>query len=99
MPKLTKIETSLIDVKNKFATIDNTVKYGSESIEKMNGVINSLNKNMPLIEKTITTASDLSSDASSFLQNTQNNLSDLGPIIKRDLQILNSVSASAATSA
>lgn len=49
----------------------------------MNGVINSLNKNMPLIEKTITTASDLSSDASSFLQNTQNNLSDLGPIIKR----------------
>ena len=65
----------------------------------MNGVINSLNKNMPLIEKTITTASDLSSDASSFLQNTQNNLSDLGPIIKRDLQILNSVSASAANSA
>ena len=99
LPKLTKIETSLIDVKNKFATIDNTVKYGSESIEKMNGVINSLNKNMPLIEKTITTASDLSSDASSFLQNTQNNLSDLGPIIKRDLQILNSVSASAANSA
>ena len=92
LPKLTKIETSLIDVKNKFATIDNTVKYGSESIEKMNGVINSLNKNMPLIEKTITTASDLSSDASSFLQNTQNNLSDLGPIIKRDLQILNSFS-------
>ena len=44
LPKLTKIETSLIDVKNKFATIDNTVKYGSESIEKMNGVINSLNQ-------------------------------------------------------
>lgn len=99
LPKLTKLETSLLDVKKKFSKIDNTVKYASESIEKMNSVINSLNKNMPLIEKTITTASDLSSNAGSFLQNTQNNLSDLSPIIKRDLQVLNSVSASAANSA
>ncbi|MBU5337012.1 YhgE/Pip domain-containing protein [Intestinibacter bartlettii] len=99
LPKLTKIETSLLDVKNKFSKIDDTIAYASESIEKMDDVINSLNKNMPLIEETITNASNLSSNVGNFLQNTQNNLGQISPIIQRDLQALNSISASAANTA
>lgn len=98
LPKLTKFEASLLDVKNKFSKIDNTVNYASESIEKMDDIINNLNKNMPLIEQTISNASDLASNVGIFLQNTQNNLSDISPIIQRDLQALNSISASAANS-
>ena len=98
LPKLTKIETSLRDVQNRFSTIDNTIDYASESIVKMNDVIDSLNKNMPLIEETITNASNLSSNVNSFLQNTQGSLTQISPILKRDLLALNSVSASAANS-
>ena len=98
LPKLTKIETSLRDVQNRFSKIDNTINYASESIVKTNNIIDSLNKNMPLIEETITNASNLSSSINSFLQNTQDSLTQISPIVKRDLQALNSVSVSASNS-
>ena len=98
LPKLTKMETSLRDVQNRFSKIDNTIDYASESIVKMNDIIDSLNKNMPLIEETITNTSNLSSNVNSFLQNTQGSLTQISPIVKRDLQALNSVSSSASNS-
>lgn len=99
LPKLTKIESSLLDVKNRFSKIENTVNYASDSIKKLDDVINSLNKNMPLIEKTITASADLSSNAGSFLQNTKDSLSSISPTIKKDLFALNNVASSASNSA
>ncbi len=98
LPKLTRIKSSLIDVRDRFSTIDNTIDSASDSINKMTDVINDLNKNMPLIEETIANTSNLSSNVNTFLQSTQGNLSDISSIIQRDLQLLNNVSSSVANS-
>ncbi|HSQ89085.1 YhgE/Pip domain-containing protein, partial [Romboutsia sp.] len=98
LPKLTNLENDLIEVQGKFKDINKTISLASDATYKIEDVVTDLQKDVPLIQDTITNSKNLASDVKTFLQDSKGSLDKLAPIIKNDLQIIEEVSSSASSS-
>ena len=97
LPKLTKVESSLVEVQNKFKDIDKTIDLASSATVQIADIVKSLQKDMPAIQTTLNNSINLSNDVKTFLTDTKSSINSISPVIKSDLEIINSVSASAST--
>lgn len=97
LPKLVKVENTLRQVQSKFKNIDNTVNLASDATTQIADIVKQLQQDMPSIQTTLKNSMSLSNDVKSFLNDTKTSINDISPIIKNDLQILNSVSSAAST--
>lgn len=95
LPKLNEIETSLIEVQSKFKNIDKTIDLASDATSQIADIVKELQKDMPLIQTTLTNSVGLTTDVRSFLNDTKSSVNSISPVIKSDLEIINSVSSSA----
>ncbi len=98
LPKLANLENDLIEVQGKFKDIEKTVSLASDATYKVADIVTDLQKDIPLIQDTITNSKNLASDVKTFLQDSKGSLDKLSPIIKNDLQIIEEVSSSASSS-
>lgn len=98
LPKLTNLENNLIEVQGKFKDINKTISLASDATYKIEDIVTDLQKDVPLIQDTITNSKNLASDVKTFLQDSKGSLDMLSPIIKNDLQIISQVSSSAYSS-
>lgn len=97
LPKLTKVESSLIEVQNKFKDIDKTIDLASSATVQIEDIVKSLQKDMPSIQNTLNNSINLSNDVKTFLNDTKSSINSISPVIKDDLEIINNISASAST--
>lgn len=93
LPKLTTLETNLVDVQSKFKDIDKTVALASDATSKISSIVKELQKDMPLIKDTIASCKTLSDDIKTFLQSTKGSISDIAPVVKNDLTLINELSS------
>lgn len=98
LPKLTKVENSLVEVQNKFKDIDKTVNLADEATAKTSDIIKGVQKDIPQIKTTIKSAKNLSNDVKVFVEDTRGSINKIAPIIKTDLGIISDVSSSASDS-
>lgn len=98
LPKLTTVENSLVEVQGKFDNIDKTINLASDAATQIADIVKDLQKDMPLIQTTLTNSMNLSNDVKSFLNDTKSSINSIIPIIKSDLEIINNVSNSASSS-
>ncbi|MGL5330766.1 MAG: YhgE/Pip domain-containing protein, partial [Peptostreptococcaceae bacterium] len=98
LPKLSNLENELVQVQSKFKDIEKTVSLASDATYKISDVVSDLQKDIPLIQDTITNSKNLASDMKVFLTDSKGSLNNISPIIKNDLQILEDVSSSASSS-
>lgn len=97
LPKLSNLESELIDVQSKFKDIYKTVNLASDATDKVQDLAKELKKDVPLITSTISNTKKLASDVKVFLQDSKGSLDKVAPVIKEDLQIVSKVSSSASS--
>lgn len=95
LPKLTKVESSLVEIQNKFKDIDKTINLADEATVKIANIIKEVQKDLPGIKSTLENAKSLSSDVKVFVEDTKSSINQIGPIIKTDLGIISDVASSA----
>lgn len=93
LPKLTSLENNLVDVQSKFKDIDKIVNLASDATSKISSIVKELQKDMPLIKNTIASCKSLSEDIKTFLQSTEGSISDITPVVKNDLTLINEISS------
>lgn len=98
LPKLKKIETSLIEIQQKFAQITKTVDLAYDASSKIGDIVKELQKDMPTIKTTLDNSLNLSSEVKEFLENTQGSINQIGPIIKTDIGLLADISSNVSSS-
>lgn len=98
LPKLISLENELVQVQSKFKDINKTVNLASDATYKVNNIVKDLQKDVPLIQDTITSSKNLATDVKTFLQDSKGSLDKVSPIIKSDLQIISNVASSASSS-
>lgn len=98
LPKLNNLENELVQIQNKFKDIEKTLSLASDATYKIENVVSDLQKDIPLIKSTITSAKDLSSDINVFLNDSKNNLNNISPVIKEDLNIISQLSSNIVSS-
>ncbi|MGL5346252.1 MAG: YhgE/Pip family protein [Peptostreptococcaceae bacterium] len=94
LPKLTEVESSLIDVKNKFKDIDKTINFADDATVKVSEIVKEVQKDIPNIKNTVESAKNLSGDVKTFVQDTKDSVNNISPIIKSDLDIITNISSS-----
>ncbi|MEG0843030.1 MAG: YhgE/Pip domain-containing protein [Romboutsia sp.] len=98
LPKLTKVESSLVEIQNKFKDIDKTIDLADEATLKVADIIKDVQKDLPAIESTLQNAKNLSGDVKIFVEDTKKSINKIGPIIKTDLKIISDISSVASDS-
>ena len=98
LPKLTNLENELVEVQGKFKDIEKTLALASDATYKIKDVVSDLQKDVPLIQDTITNSKKLASDLKTFLEDSKGSLDKIAPVIKNDLQILSQLSSNASSS-
>lgn len=98
LPKLTKVENSLVEVQNKFKDIDKTIDLADDATIKVADIIKDVQKDLPGIQNTIENAKNLSGDVKVFVEDTKGSIDKIAPIIKTDLGIISDVSSTASNS-
>lgn len=98
LPKLTTLETNLVDVQSKFKDIDKIVNLASDATSKISGIVKELQKDMPLIKSTIASCKSLSEDIKTFLESTKGSINDIAPVVKNDLTLINEISSHVSSS-
>lgn len=94
LPKLSKVENSLKDLQGKFDNIDKTMNTASKATSKLNDTVTNVKGDLPTIKNTIQDTKKLSYDIKSFLQDTNNNVNRIAPLIKTDLNLIVDISSS-----
>lgn len=94
LPKLSKVENSLKDLQGKFDNIDKTMNTASKATSKLNDTVTNVKGDLPTIKNTIQDTKKLSNDIKSFLQDTNNNVNRIAPLIKTDLNLIVDISSS-----
>ncbi|MCC0644441.1 MULTISPECIES: YhgE/Pip domain-containing protein [unclassified Clostridioides] len=97
LPKLTKVESSLIDLQKRFDHINKTVDLAADATSKLSGTVKDIKADLPTIKKTLNDTKLLSSDVKKFLEDTNNNVDELSPLIKSDLNLMVDLSSSASS--
>lgn len=95
LPKLSTLESNLVEVQGKFKDIDKVVDTAVDATDKVSDIIKDIQNDMPLIKDTITNSKNLSSDIKSFLNDSKTGLSQLAPILKNDLGLISEISSNA----
>ena len=95
LPKLSTLESNLVEVQGKFKDIDKVVDTAVDATDKVSDIIKDIQNDMPLIKDTITNSKNLSSDIKSFLNDSKTGLSQLSPILKNDLGLISEISSNA----
>ncbi|MGL5313149.1 MAG: YhgE/Pip family protein, partial [Peptostreptococcaceae bacterium] len=98
LPKLTKVESSLVEVQSKFKDIDKTIELADEATTKISDIIKEVQKDLPGIKATLENAKNLSNDVKAFVEDTKGSINEIGPIIKTDLGIISDIASSASDS-
>lgn len=62
LPKLTKVENSLIDLQKRFDHINKTVDLASDATSKLSDTVKDIKSDLPTIKKTLNDTKLLSSD-------------------------------------
>ncbi|WP_455539900.1 YhgE/Pip family protein [Terrisporobacter sp.] len=94
LPKLTKMEKSLVEVQGKFGKIESTLDTASSASDQITDTVKSIKHDMPMIKTTIKNSMELSKDVKEFLQTTKSSVNSIAPTIKNDLKLINSTSTS-----
>ncbi len=95
LPKLSTLESNLVEVQGKFKDIDKVVDTAVDATDKVSDIIKDIQNDMPLIKDTITNSKNLSSDIKSFLNDSKTGLSQLSTILKNDLGLISEISSNA----
>lgn len=98
LPKLQKIETSLVEVQQKFGKITKTVDLASDATSKIGDIIKEVQGDMPAIKTTLENSKKLSGDVKTFLTDTQKSMDEISPIIKTDIGLIANVSSNISSS-
>ena len=98
LPKLTQVESSLVEVQNKFKDIDKTIDLADEATVKVADIIKKVQKDLPGIKSTLANAKSLSNDVKIFVEDTKGSINEIAPIIKTDLGIISDVAGAASDS-
>ena len=92
LPRLNNIYNQLIEVKSQFGNINDVVNLAGDGAYKLKTLISDIQKNIPLINKTLENSQNLGSNLESFLTTSKNNLNNIAPVIKNDIKIINEIS-------
>ncbi|MGL6107174.1 YhgE/Pip family protein [Romboutsia sp.] len=95
LPKLIKVETTLVEVQNKFKDITNTIDLANDATSQISDIVKEIQGDIPAIKNTLASAKDLSKDVKVFVEGSKDSINQIGPIIKTDLSIVAEISASA----
>ncbi len=94
LPKLSNVENSLQEVKNRFNNIDKVIATADDATSKIGDIVKEVQKDIPLIKTTITNTKDLSGNVKEFVTNTKGSIDKIAPIVKADMEIIAQVSNS-----
>ena len=92
LPRLNNIYNQLLEVKSQFGNINDVVNLAGDGAYKLKTLISDIQKNIPLINKTLENSQNLGSNLESFLTTSKNNLNHIAPVIKNDIKIINEIS-------
>lgn len=92
IPKISVIYNSLEEVQSHFTDINKTVALTSEASNEIKGLIGSLQKDIPTIEKTLTNAKTLAINLQDFIGKSKDGVEQISPVIKNDIGIINGLS-------
>ena len=92
LPRLNNIYNQLLEVKSQFGNINDVVNLADDGAYKLKTLISDIQKNIPLINKTLENSQNLGSNLESFLTTSKNNLNNIAPVIKNDIKIINEIS-------
>lgn len=92
LPRLNNIYNQLLEVKSQFGNINDVVNLAGDGAYKLKTLILDIQKNIPLINKTLENSQNLGSNLESFLTTSKNNLNNIAPVIKNDIKIINEIS-------
>lgn len=92
LPRLNNIYNQLLEVKSQFGNINDVVNLVGDGAYKLKTLISDIQKNIPLINKTLENSQNLGSNLESFLTTSKNNLNNIAPVIKNDIKIINEIS-------
>lgn len=92
LPRLNNIYNQLLEVKSQFGNINDVVNLAGDGAYKLKTLISDIQKNIPLINKTLENSQNLGSNLESFLTTSKNNLNNIAPVIKNDIKIINEIS-------
>lgn len=92
LPRLNNIYNQLLEVKSQFGNINDVVNLAGDGAYKLKTLISDIQKNIPLINKTLESSQNLGSNLESFLTTSKNNLNNIAPVIKNDIKIINEIS-------
>lgn len=98
IPKLSNIESSLIEVQSKFGNINKTVDLAYDATSKIGDIVKQVQGDIPDIKTILYNSKNLSSDVKTFLEDTKGSMNQIAPVIKTDLGLLADVSSSASNS-
>ena len=92
LPRLNNRDNQLLEVKSQFGNINDVVNLAGDGAYKLKTLISDIQKNIPLINKTLENSQNLGSNLESFLTTSKNNLNNIAPVIKNDIKIINEIS-------
>ena len=92
LPRLNNIYNQLLEVKSQFGNINDVVNLAGDGAYKLKTLISDIQKNIPLINKTLENSQNLGSNLESFLTTSKSNLNNIAPVIKNDIKIINEIS-------
>lgn len=95
LPKLEGVYHTLSDFQGKFVEINQTLDLTEDGVDRLEKLISDLKKEIPTIERTITTAKGLAGDVKVFVEDTSQFGKQISPAIKQDLLLINNISSSA----
>ncbi len=95
LPALSRIENSLVEVQDKFKQVNKILNTATDASAQITDISKLLQKEIPNIEDTIENSIGLSGAVKNFLNNSKTSVNDIAPVVKNDLQIINSISLSA----
>lgn len=92
LPRLNNIYNQLLELQGQFGNINDVVNLAGDGADKLKTLISDIQKDIPLVNKTLENSQNLVSNLEGFLNTSKNNLNNIAPIIKNDIKIINGIS-------
>lgn len=90
--KIKDIYENLVAIKNKFNVINQTFDLAENGTVNLEQLIIDIKKDIPLIQNTLENSKNLTNQINIFLNNFNNILKNISPIIKQDIKIISEIS-------
>ena len=92
LPKLSNVYNALNEIEDKITYVSELAKNLEGTIDNVNKLIDTVNDNMPLLEKTVSNARNLRKSLSEFIINSKNSIEQYSKILKEDIKLTNLIS-------